>query len=927
MRLRLKLTLFMIILVVILLILMGIINTRKSYSIVEDTAEKSAIEMVQTQSNIIKEISLKQMQMPYYLSVDENVISFLMDQQSQEKAEKVTDMFDEYVFDKNNLEGIFLANAQGVAIATQSANAQMVGVDFSDRDYSISTLQEKKSIISETLFSKKSGEPMFVITLPVFSSTGEDVIGFIATVVYAESMSNYLKDMKYGGVETSEAFLIDGKGNYIYTSELDMIGQPVKIKEIGDLVEELKNENSDTVDFVNYKADGESMMAVYCTVENTDWLLVITVSLSELRAPITSMNISMVVIFAILASVATFIIFFATKLLTQPVIDDLMDKNRKLEEFNQELEESQEKLRDTSERLAASETELKAQNEKLIESKEILDRKNRLLEVTLKSSNDGIWYYEILDEDQDVIDNFSTQSWSDRKILSVEEWEELIHPDDKDNSKLKFREFIKGNSDEFEIVQRVYNNEDNSYHWIRSKGRAFFDDEGKRSVLAGVHTDINELKKKEEQLNYLAYFDSLTDIPNRIQLNQYLEKLILSAQDGRSALAVLFLDIDNFKRINDSMGHKFGDEILKKTAQRLIDKKGKFDIVSRFGGDEFVVILTDIQSKSDAHIISKKFMDAFLEPFYVGEAKVFLNISIGIAFYPFDGTSAEDLLTNADIAMYKAKKEGKNRVDFYDPILKNVVVARLELEKGLRQAINNSEFLLYFQPQFNIKDGSLRGFEALIRWNSPKDGIIGPGGFIEVAEDTGMIIQIGEWVMMKACETMVKWKKEFGFDGVMSVNISSLQIKHSDFVLGVQSILSQTGILPDNLELEITESILIESFDLTVEKLIELRMLGIRVSLDDFGTGYSSLSYLKNLPVDTLKIDKSFIDEIMLDSNSKEIIGSIIHLVQNLNMETIAEGVEIQEQYDFLSSVGCDCYQGYYMSKPIPENEIEEKYF
>lgn len=905
MRLRLKLTLFMIVLVVFSLILLGIINTTKSYDIVENTVENSAVEMVKTQSNIITEITLKQIQMPHYLSIDENVVGFLMDQQSQDKFEKVTVMFDNYIFDKNNLEGVFLANSEGVIVVSHSASPDTIGIDISDRDYFVRTFQEKKSIISETLFSKKTGEPMFTITVPVFSQDGQDVIGFIGTVVLADSLSIYLEDMKISNMDSSEAFLVDGDGNYIYTTSKELIGKSVKINEVKDLVTQLQEQNTETVDIINYKSNGQSMMAVYSTVYGTDWLLVTTVSINELQAPIKSMNIFMLIMVAIFSSAMTFVIFFATKLFTQPVIDDLTNKNLKLEEFNQELKASEDRLKDTS---------------------EILNRKNKLLEITLQSSNDGIWYHEVLENEPDIVDNFGSFIWFDKKINGLKEWEKLIHPEDILKSKISFFDFINGEIDEYDIIHRVLNI-DETYHWIRSKGKAFFDESGKRYILAGVHTDIDELKKKEEQLNYLAYFDSLTDIPNRIQLLEQLEKLIIYSENKNNNLAVLFIDIDNFKRINDSMGHKFGDQILKQTAIRLSERVRGADIVSRFGGDEFVVILSDLNSKSDAHKISKHFMEAFSEPFYVMESKVFLNISIGIAVYPFDGISSEDLLSNADIAMYKAKKEGKNRVDFYEPILKSDVVTRLELEKGLRQAINNMEFVLHYQPQYNVKDNTIRGFEALIRWNHPGRGIVGPLGFIEVAEDNGMIIQIGDWVMRQACETMVRWMDEFGFDGIMSVNISPVQIKNIDFVKSIQRILNQTGLDPKRLELEITESILIESFDLTLEKLIELRSLGILISLDDFGTGYSSLSYLKNLPVDTLKIDKSFIDEIMQDSNSKEIIGSIINLVQKLKMETVAEGVETLEQYEYLKNVGCDCYQGYYRSKPISENEVNENIF
>ena len=924
MHLRLKLTLFMIILVNISLILLGVINSSRSYEIVENSVETSAVEMVLTHCSVVNELTVKQMQMPHYLSIDEDVIDFLNDQESQEKFDRVTKKFDQYIFDKNNLEGVFLGNSEGTIVVAQSNNIDMIGTDLSDREYYKKTFELKESFISDTLYSRRTGAPMFAITVPVFAENRDDeLIGFIGTIVYADSLSTYLKDMKLPSIESSYAFMLDGNNNYIYNPYEEMIGQNMGIVGLKEEIPEAQSLESTTGYSVKYSTGDEEMLAVFSKVAGTDWLLVVSGSLDELRAPIRNMNTIMVLVFIILSSIVTFIIFFGTKLITQPIINDLLDKNARLEEFNQELEESKAMLKETSDALYESEIELLEQNRELVESKQGLDRKNKLLEITLKASNEGIWFYEIIDKKVSFIDDFKTFKWFGQEILSTEDWENRIHPEDRDESRRKFMEFVEGKVDEFSIINRVLVDDEN-YHWVRSKGKAFFDEIGERSIVAGVHTDIDELKKNQEQLNYLAYYDSLTSIPNRINLLEELETSILNAETKETNMAVLFIDIDDFKRINDSMGHKFGDQVLIQSAKRLLEKSEDTEMVSRFGGDEFVVILKDIKSKMDAYWISDRFMEVFAEPFNINQSNIFLNVSIGIAVFPFDGNSAEELLTNADIAMYKAKQDGKNRVDFYNPLIKDDVVKRIELEKDLRQAINNEEFELHYQPQYNVKDNSLRGFEALIRWNKPEQGIVGPGGFINVAEDTGMIIKIGNWVLEEACNTLLKWTNEKGFDGIMSVNISPVQLKHYNFMNNLRNIVKETSINPKKLEIEITESILIESFDLTLEKLMEIRNMGIRISLDDFGTGYSSLSYLKNLPVDTLKIDKSFVDEIMQESKNREIVGSIVNLVNKLDMETVAEGVETAQQYEYLNSVECDSYQGYYMSKPLPKEDIED---
>ena len=443
------------------------------------------------------------------------------------------------------------------------------------------------------------------------------------------------------------------------------------------------------------------------------------------------------------------------------------------------------------------------------------------------------------------------------------------------------------------------------------------------SIAKSANEMINGLNIQAEELRYHALHDHLTELPNRkkafLQLN---EKIAYSLQKNSNG-ALFFLDLDNFKEVNDTLGHSTGDELLKQVSHRLKNVIGPGDTIARLGGDEFTVISNDIKNREYIISIAQKLAEAFISPFFIEGMTLRVTASIGISLFPDDGRDAESLLKHADSAMYQSKRQGKNRFSFYSPLLTQEMEQRLKFVDEIHQAIHEQQFLLYYQPQINIQDGSLLGVEALIRWQHPTKGLMSPCEFIPYAEYSGQITEIGSWVLTQACQQMAEWKRKNINIHSVSVNISNRQLQTDNLTKLVKTTLDKTGCLGHWLELEITESIIIENLQELSNQLTELQEIGVSVSIDDFGTGYSSLSYIKQLPIDTLKIDQSFIRDINDDENDREITKAIISMGNSLNLNVIAEGVENTEQIQFLKREGCLEAQGYFYSQPITCTDIE----
>jgi diguanylate cyclase (GGDEF)-like protein/PAS domain S-box-containing protein len=439
-----------------------------------------------------------------------------------------------------------------------------------------------------------------------------------------------------------------------------------------------------------------------------------------------------------------------------------------------------------------------------------------------------------------------------------------------------------------------------------------------------VVRDISERAYAEEQIKHLAYHDALSGLPNRLLFKDRLTVALSHAQRNSSRLAVLFLDLDRFKVINDSLGHNIGDQLLQAVAARISSCLRDSDTVARLGGDEFTLLVSDLSRSDDAVPVAKKVLEAVRYPFHIEGREFYITTSIGISLYPEDGLDAETLIKNADTAMYQAKEQGRDNYQLFNAYINARALQRIALEHGLRRALMNAELEVHYQPIYDFRLDRISGMEALLRWNHPEMGSIPPGMFIPLAEANGVMVPIGTWAMRAACAQARIWH-EAGFKNLsLAVNLSVCQLQQPDLVQIVRQILQETQIQPRMLELEITESSAMQSPETSVRTLYELKKLGVRISLDDFGTGHSSLSYLKRFPVDTLKIDQSFVRDITTDPDTASIVSAIIAMARSLRLKVIAEGVEFTEQANFLRRYNCDQMQGYLIKAPVPAQEFTD---
>jgi diguanylate cyclase (GGDEF)-like protein len=456
---------------------------------------------------------------------------------------------------------------------------------------------------------------------------------------------------------------------------------------------------------------------------------------------------------------------------------------------------------------------------------------------------------------------------------------------------------------------------------------AVMSEDGIVSHYVGTHHDITERKIAEERIRELAFFDALTRLPNRTLLLDRLKQAIAASARNEACGALLFIDLDHFKTLNDTLGHDKGDLLLQQVAQRLADSVSVSDTVARVGGDEFVVVLGNLprngQDASDrTEAVAERILAVLGSPYQLGDIEHRSSASIGATVFRGHQASIDELLKQADLAMYKSKETGRNAIRFFDPDMQTVVVQRAALEAGLRNAIKENQFLLHYQAQ--VDDTRITGAEALIRWQHPERGTVPPAEFIPLAEETGLILTLGSWVLEAACAQLAQWAtRPDRAHLTIAVNVSVQQFREPDFVDNVLTIIGRTGARPDRLKLELTESVLVDNAQDIIQKMGALKAKGIVFALDDFGIGYSSLSYLKRLPLDQLKIDRSFVRDVLVDPNDAVIARTIVALARSLGLGVIAEGVETEAQRDFLAAAGCHAYQGYHFCRPLPIDEFE----
>jgi diguanylate cyclase (GGDEF)-like protein/PAS domain S-box-containing protein len=503
-------------------------------------------------------------------------------------------------------------------------------------------------------------------------------------------------------------------------------------------------------------------------------------------------------------------------------------------------------------------------------------------------------------------------------------WLEVVHPEDRDRLAASLQQLLDSGS--LNVEYRILR-PDGEVRWLSSRRRAIYDASGEPVRLDGIIRDITQEKLAQERLVYEALHDSLTGLSNRTLFTERVENALQRSKRHPDYLfAVLFIDLDRFKVINDSLGHQVGDQLIISTARRLESLVRATDLIARLGGDEFVILLDPINDINDAIRIAERISHKLKTPLNLDGREVFTSASVGIALSSPHYHQASDIMRDADIAMYRAKAKGKSCYEVFDKEMYAQAFAQLQLENDLRQALEKQSFQIYYQPIISTKTGQLSGFEALIRWQHPTRGFVSPGQFIPIAEETGLIVPLGEWILGAVCLQIRRWQEQFslGTPLKVSVNLSAKQLKDINFVRKIDKILSATGLEGSNLQLELTESMLMDDVENLIGIFSQLRVRGIQLSIDDFGTGYSSLSYLHRFPVNYLKIDRSFVQGLGNNAESEKITASIVALSHNLKIASVAEGVETKEQLMLLRQLGCEYVQGYLFSPPVDSQAASE---
>ncbi len=547
----------------------------------------------------------------------------------------------------------------------------------------------------------------------------------------------------------------------------------------------------------------------------------------------------------------------------------------------------------------------------------VIENKNRL---AIEGAKDIVFWWNV---NQNIISiDSSIKKYLDIEgegdlIITDTSWQNYILKEDINRYNEQIKKVMDSKKDEFYSIEYRILSKDNKPVWLQSKGKKRLEKNGDL-FIHGALSDITERKEKEIEINYLSFNDEVTGIPNRRYFVREVTKRIRHYKNEK--MAFIFIDLDNFKYINDTYGHDAGDLLLIEFTKIIKNMQIEDSLFARYGGDEFVIVQYNLQEKHQIKSILDNIIKKLSNPIIINDKEVFCTLSIGVSIYPIDGKDMAILLKRADMAMYLAKINGKNRYEFFDIGILEILNREFDIEKGLRVAIDRDEIQLLYQPKVNVSTGEIVGFESLVRWNSKELGEVSPSEFIPIAENSGLIIPIGEYIIEESFKKCKKLAENTSKSFKMAINLSEVQIRDEEIVSFVNNTLKKYNLDAKYIEFEITESIIMKSAEKNIKTLEKLKKLGVTLALDDFGTGYSSLSYLRTLPIDVLKIDKSFIDGILIEQKSEYIINSIVDLSHYLNLLVVAEGVENKKQLDYLKKISCDVIQGYYFSKPIEFN-------
>lgn len=830
------------------------------------------------------------------------------------------------------------------------------GLDKGDFDprkrpwYAPAIENQDKVMISDPYVAASNINNVLITASKVIKNESKDIIGVAGIDVSLNNLSEIIGNAKIGDSGYIFSYLKDGT----------ILAHPDKklnfenIDKLKDGNISLKYDIKDYDKFINEESGSfettinnrEVFVTVY-TSASTGWKFASVIEKDELIRKAEQYQILITVVITCILILGAILTFFITNVLTNPIKklkllmetvgegnfsvradintnDELGELGKSFNSMTQQLSANYDELAAVYEELLATEEELRAQYDELQYNEEALKNSEERYKIALEAANDSIWEWDLSTNEffvSDKLINIIGYKLNNEKNL-YKCFKELINPEDFVYVSNNFKDHIRNITDVFNTEFRVRNNY-GDYVWVLCKGKALRDLKGNAVKIAGSISDISERKVSDEKMKFMAFYDSLTELPNKALLVKKLEEQLEMISNGNLEGAVFFIDLDNFKIINDTMGHNYGDKILIYLAEQFKNLINKEDTICRVGGDEFIILNPSI-AETEVELYANKLLTLFKQTLKIEDKPMNITASIGAALYPKDGIDSTTILKNADSAMYKAKELGKNRFALYDPQIYLKLERKTTIERILRTAIENDELIINYQPQYYAKNKEIFGFEALLRLNSKTLGFISPMEFIPIAEECGYITELSLWVLEQASMQSLKWLKQgYNFKS-MSINISAVDLQQFDFLEKVINILNSTGIDPKIIELEITETVLMKSFESSIKTLDELRTIGIRLALDDFGTGYSSLNYLRKIPINTLKIDKSFIDNITSGKKEESIIENIIEMAHTMDLKVVAEGVEIKDQFLVLKDRKCDYIQGYYFSKPLLQNEIEK---
>jgi len=817
--------------------------------------------------------------------------------------------------DDNNIEntfdnGMFLFSNSGKLIAETPFLPNRRGKDFSFREYLRDTMETASPHISDPYISSKTHFPAIMFTAPVFDPRGKIVAVMGGSIDLMNS--NILG--KLASIQFGETGYV-----YLYNTDRTIIIHPDKDKFLGHTAPEGINKLLDK-SIQGFEGTGETnsltgveSLSTFKRLKHTNWILAVNYPLAEAYEPVKKASNTFLNISAVLIIPTFLFVWYFMKYLTDP-----------LESITQQVRTFS--TDDNSDRLIRVNT-----ND---ETGELADAFNRLIGRLIDQA-------DILRKNEDTLKRFELLSQHARDIIlfvrldgrlieaneaAVQTYgytrEELLSLSIGNlrapGTESTIDKEIKQAAATGILLETIHRRKDGSTFPVEVSSRStVICDE---LVLLSIIRDITDRKRAEEIINHLAYHDPLTDLPNRLLFYDRLNLALKQARRNNQSLAIMFLDLDRFKFVNDTMGHPVGDKLLQEVARRLKSCVRASDTLARMGGDEFTLLLQQITDATDAVKIAGKITQSLKQPWYMGNLEFHITTSIGIALYPNDGLDAETLMKHADVAMYRAKEQGDG-YRFFNQSMNEQALQRLSMEQALRKALERDEFAVHYQPLVDTQLGKIIGAEALLRWEHPEKGLISAADFVPLAESNGMIIDIGKWVLEVACR-QIKDLQSAGFDIPLTVNLSPHQLRHKDMIRVVSAALSDTGINPNRLWLEITEGAAMQDVEFTVELLSELKDMGCQIAIDDFGTGYSSLNYLKRLPITTVKIDRSFVRDINTNREDAAIVGAIIVLARNLKMKLIVEGVETDEQRIFFENQQCFWMQGFLFSRPVPSGEF-----